>query len=277
MLTTIWICTHEWSLICIRATALTFETCHHALSWASSFARSSTRAQLAVPALRKTDAHAGDRVGRREPCLADGFRRDRALDALLDLGVERRHVGAACPLRDPGHPGILAYGSHCVAGRGGGQRGSSSRAISRRACVRALPSRRAVDGLVEPRARAGRVRQRDRDRVVDEVALADALGKGPGADDRAGGETADGDHERGSEQSQLLAAPGAAEPLLGGRRRAVAAPARSPRVAAGHRGAVEGGVEASPRRARASAAACGRPGRATGAPSAPSTIPGACP
>src|SRR3954466_9035042 len=42
MFVTIWICTHEWSLISIRATAFTFATCHQALTWSSLLTRSIT-------------------------------------------------------------------------------------------------------------------------------------------------------------------------------------------------------------------------------------------
>ncbi len=49
MFATIWMCTHEWSLISIRTTALTFETCHHAFSCLSAFARSSTRRSFRLP------------------------------------------------------------------------------------------------------------------------------------------------------------------------------------------------------------------------------------
>ena len=53
MLVTIWMCTQEWSLISIRATAFTFETCHQAFSWTSSVDALDQRAELAVA------AHAG--------------------------------------------------------------------------------------------------------------------------------------------------------------------------------------------------------------------------
>src|SRR6059058_2901081 len=33
MFVTIWMCTQEWSLICMRATALTLAACHSAYSW----------------------------------------------------------------------------------------------------------------------------------------------------------------------------------------------------------------------------------------------------
>src|SRR5437588_9209074 len=49
MLATIWMCTQEWSLISMRATAFTFETCHHALSCLSAFTRSTTVRNLRFP------------------------------------------------------------------------------------------------------------------------------------------------------------------------------------------------------------------------------------
>ena len=49
MFATIWMCTHEWSLIWSRTTALTFETCHQPLSSGSAFARSRTRRNLRFP------------------------------------------------------------------------------------------------------------------------------------------------------------------------------------------------------------------------------------
>ena len=42
MLATIWMCTHEWSLMRILATAFTFATCHQLFSCVSSFTRSSS-------------------------------------------------------------------------------------------------------------------------------------------------------------------------------------------------------------------------------------------
>src|SRR5262249_60916799 len=40
MFVTIWMWTHEWSLISRRTVAFTFATCHHAFSCLSAFARS---------------------------------------------------------------------------------------------------------------------------------------------------------------------------------------------------------------------------------------------
>src|SRR3712207_482976 len=49
MFVTIWTCTHEWSLIPIRATAFTFWTCHQPLSWSSRLARSRTCRSFLLP------------------------------------------------------------------------------------------------------------------------------------------------------------------------------------------------------------------------------------
>ena len=49
MFVTIWMCTHEWSLMPMRATALTLETCHHAFSCLSSFTRSTSVRSLRLP------------------------------------------------------------------------------------------------------------------------------------------------------------------------------------------------------------------------------------
>ena len=89
MFVTIWMCTHEWSLISIRATAFTFATCHQPFSWSSwltrsitvrslRFARTGTRMRICATAS----------VG-RQARLALGLGGDRLLDPLLGLGVER--------------------------------------------------------------------------------------------------------------------------------------------------------------------------------------------
>ena len=94
MFVTIWMCTQEWSLISIRATALTFATCHQPLSWSSALTRSISVAELAVAAHRDVDPHPRDRFGGREPCLVLGLGVDRLLDPLGCLLVER-HAGPA--------------------------------------------------------------------------------------------------------------------------------------------------------------------------------------
>ena len=49
MFVTIWTCTQEWSLIAIRETALTFETCHQPLTWSSALTRSISVRSLRLP------------------------------------------------------------------------------------------------------------------------------------------------------------------------------------------------------------------------------------
>ena len=49
MFVTIWMWTQEWSLIPIRPTAFTFETCHHAFSCLSSFTRSISVRSFRLP------------------------------------------------------------------------------------------------------------------------------------------------------------------------------------------------------------------------------------
>ena len=52
MFVTIWMCTQEWSLISIRATAFTFETCHQRLQLLVVVDALDQRAELAVAAHR---------------------------------------------------------------------------------------------------------------------------------------------------------------------------------------------------------------------------------
>ena len=49
MFETIWMCTHEWSLIWSRMTAFTFDTCHQALICESALTFSSTRRSFRLP------------------------------------------------------------------------------------------------------------------------------------------------------------------------------------------------------------------------------------
>ena len=94
MFVTIWMCTHEWSLISSRATAFTFATCHQPFSCLSPLTRSISAAQLAVAALGDADAHLLDRLRRRHPRLVLGLLRGGLLDPLLGLLVDERAVGA---------------------------------------------------------------------------------------------------------------------------------------------------------------------------------------
>ena len=49
MFVTIWMCTHEWSLICMRTTAFTFATCHQPLTCRSSLTRSTSVRSFRLP------------------------------------------------------------------------------------------------------------------------------------------------------------------------------------------------------------------------------------
>src|SRR4051794_4482551 len=49
MFVTIWMCTQEWSLICMRATALTLAACHSALIESSWLTRSTTSRRVRFP------------------------------------------------------------------------------------------------------------------------------------------------------------------------------------------------------------------------------------
>ena len=89
MFVTIWMCTQEWSLISIRATALTFETCHQPLSWSSALTRSISVRSLRLPrtgTLIRIRATASAGVSR---ALVLGLLGDRLLDPLGRLLVDR--------------------------------------------------------------------------------------------------------------------------------------------------------------------------------------------
>src|SRR5215211_6360789 len=103
---------------------------------------------------------------------------------------------------------------------------------------------RAVRGVVEPAARAGRVREWDRHGAVVLEALADALGHALQAEQAPYGQPPDGHDQARPDELELPAAPERAELLLPRRRGAVAAAApRLARIAPRDRGAVEGRVE----------------------------------
>ena len=110
---------------------------------------------------------------------------------------------------------------------------------------RAPAARRArFAGQIEPAARSGRVRKRDRDGAGDLEAAPDASVERRRPSEPAGGEAADRDDELRPQETQLPLAPERAEPLLARRRRAVAAAGRGATgIAARHRRAVERRVE----------------------------------
>ena len=87
MFATIWMCTQEWSLICRRAIAFTFETCQSALSSVVVVDAVENGAELAIAARRHADPHLRDRLRGRHARLALGVGGGRRLrlDQLLGL------------------------------------------------------------------------------------------------------------------------------------------------------------------------------------------------
>ena len=235
MLTTTWIWTHEWSLICMRATALTFETCHHAFSCGSAFARSMTRRSFLLP-------RSGNRM--RIPSIASAGVMRVSRTASEETGPSIR-----CSIS--GSSGLTARRvSACVSSKGivAYQRWRRSAGIVEPGDLapsvgEGLAEPPPVRRLVEPGARARGMGERDHDRVVDDVALADAFGQRPRADDRGCREAADREDQRGAEKAKLLDAPRCTEAPLGGRRRSIAAARDAARVAARDRRAVERRIE----------------------------------
>ena len=95
MFVTIWMCTQEWSLIPIRATAFTFETCHQRLELLVLVHALDQRPQLAVAADRHIDLHPLDRLGGREADLLLGLLGDGLVDPLGGLLVDRHPLSRA--------------------------------------------------------------------------------------------------------------------------------------------------------------------------------------
>ena len=87
MFATIWTCTHEWSLIWSRATALTFETCHQRLDL-----------RVGVDALEHPCEACGCRAPGRGCCIGC----DRLGRREARLGDERRPAGSRRRSSDSG-------------------------------------------------------------------------------------------------------------------------------------------------------------------------------
>jgi hypothetical protein len=141
-----------------------------------------------------------------------------------------------------GGPGTLAVADRSVGGRG------SPRLSERRQLIAHQRDRKleppSVRDVVEPAARTGGMRKRyDRCLSLHE-GPADCPRQARQAEQASQREPADRDDERRSQQRQLPLAPELAEPLLGRRRRAVAATrGGAARIAPRHRSAVERRVE----------------------------------
>src|SRR3954452_4382415 len=119
MFATIWMCTQEWSLISIRATAFTFATCHHALSCVSAFTRSTSVRSLRLPrsgtriricatasaGVRRVSRFASAETGcSMRPSVSGSIAMRRTLLAGGELNRERRHVRARLDCDRAVHP-----------------------------------------------------------------------------------------------------------------------------------------------------------------------------
>src|SRR4051794_6981843 len=120
MFVTIWMCTQEWSLISIRATALTFATCHQAFSWVSAFTRSTRVRSLRLPrsgtliricatasaGVRRVSRFASAETGCSiRPSVSGSIAMSRTLLACGKLDRERRPAGAGLDGDRPVHAG----------------------------------------------------------------------------------------------------------------------------------------------------------------------------
>ena len=106
MFVTIWMCTQEWSLISIRATAFTFATCHQRLELVVAVDPADHAAELLVAAHRDVDPHPRDRLGRRQPGLALGL----AAGSAARSGSSPVSVSIAMPEHTP------AVSAQCTSG-----------------------------------------------------------------------------------------------------------------------------------------------------------------
>src|SRR3954469_12053878 len=143
MFVTIWTCTQEWSLIAIRETALTFETCHQPLSSLSLLTRSISVRSLRSPRtgtlifMRETASAGGSRVScsasESTGCsirsavslsiainavcrMCDEYRRERSSDPARRRGrlpSEPPHRLLPPAPRDPALPLVLPLAGRC--------------------------------------------------------------------------------------------------------------------------------------------------------------------
>ena len=100
MFETIWMCTHEWSLIWSRTTAFTFDDVPPGLDLRIGVDVLEHAPELPVPARRHAELHRRDRLGGRQPRLGDDVRR-RDLDDVVRLGIgrHRRELRSSRPCR----------------------------------------------------------------------------------------------------------------------------------------------------------------------------------
>src|SRR5436309_7341600 len=123
MFVTIWMCTHEWSLMLRRPIAFTFETCHQALSSSSALTRSISERSFRLPRvgtrMRIRDvASAGVmRVSRSTSTVSAGCSISSSGVGSTAIGLKRtaRRIAGGAPLawtlvRRAGVVAVLALG-----------------------------------------------------------------------------------------------------------------------------------------------------------------------
>ena len=168
---TICTCTHEWSDIPSRS-AFVCCTSHHALSWSSAFAASSSAWSLRLPAGRRAQAHRGDRLARRRigavSAMAgtlQGVRDRSGPGAGCRPSADRRRAGACSARASRGSASASTSSSreepkwHAIWSSGTSAASCSTPGEAGRARLGALLARvRDLHGLrsESPRAAAGR-------------------------------------------------------------------------------------------------------------------------
>src|SRR6476659_6264354 len=101
MLVTIWMCTHEWSLISIRATAFTFETCHQPFSCLAALTRSIRVRSFRLPRtgtlirIRSTASEGVSRTSRSASSDAGC-----SIRYAVSLSIATKSVYVQCPWKD---------------------------------------------------------------------------------------------------------------------------------------------------------------------------------
>ena len=93
MFVTIWMCTHEWSLMLRRPIAFTFETCHQAFSSSSPLTRSIRERSLRFP-------RGGTRMRMRATASAGVMRVSRSTSTVsAGCSISSSGVGSAAIAR----------------------------------------------------------------------------------------------------------------------------------------------------------------------------------
>ena len=216
-------------MICRRTTALTFATCHQPLNWRSSLTRSMTRRSFLLRAHRHADRACRRRrlarVSRVSRTASWEIGPSAAGDGLAGRRLARRRLD-----RHLGCSDAMAVTSHTARGAAV-EPGVSPRRAARApgaTCVRRLAEPDGGCRVVEPAARAGRMREAGSTmRVRRAGSSCRCVGERRAPTEQpAPGEPPTVTISSGSEQPQLLLAPRAQSCCSRWRRRAVAASGR---------------------------------------------------